>query len=83
MESNIEKTIEIINKAIPYNTQITDYDFSRSGYIYFTWRSNRIKVTIDGLHVGTIHGQMEHGCDLSILLYKLLKIEYTNQLTCQ
>ena len=75
-----DKLIEAIYKAMPYADQIKDLDLTKSeNHIYFTWRENRFKVSLDG-YVGTIHGCMEHGCDLSILFAKLLKIEWVKTL---
>jgi hypothetical protein len=60
---------------MPYPNQITEIDLDKKGCIYFTWRSFRYKLELDGGGIWVVKGDFLEGKDNSILIERLLEIE--------
>jgi len=67
--------MESLINCMPYPKQITDIDLEKKGCIYFTWRSCRYKLELDGGGVWVIKGDFLEGKDNSILIEQLLTLE--------
>lgn len=67
--------IESLINCMPYPKQITDIDLEKDGCIYFTWRSCRYKLELDGGGVWVVKGDLLEGKDNSILIEQLLTFE--------
>ncbi len=66
--------IEIIYKAIPYPSHISNLELTKDETaIYFDWRKHRFKLELQSAHVDELIGSMLHGNDLSILMTELIK----------
>jgi len=67
------KIVELIVKALPYPSQIKDFDLDGDeNAVRFTWRFSRYRV---GCYVGMVEeveGSMLSGSDNAILLERLL-----------
>jgi len=75
VEMTNEQLVEIVTKALPYSQHISDWDFSfdNNNSIRFTWRSDRFRVSSEGLSVEECRDGMLASSNLSILLETLLK----------
>jgi len=67
--------MESLINCMPYPKQITDIDLENKGCIYFTWRSCRYKLELDGGDVWVVKGDFLEGKDNSILIERLLTLE--------
>lgn len=67
--------IESLINCMPYPKQITEIDLDKKGRIYFTWRSFRYKLELDGGGVWVVKGDFLEGKDNSILIERLLELE--------
>jgi hypothetical protein len=87
MEYPLLKTAEdgvwLLRNALPFPTQITDIDTSKTGSVYFRWRSQRYKLGLAGCFVERSDGCILTGDDCSILmgtlLHRILKIWRTGK----
>lgn len=76
-----EKAIELLYKAIPYPTQVKDLDLSDKGYVFFTWRSQRLRLCVRTSDVMECDGGALSGSDVCILLRRLIEIEFITMRT--
>lgn len=68
-----ERILEAVVSAMPYPSQIKDWDFSsESNAVRFTWRSSRFRVT-ETLGVEQVTAGMLCGSDIALLVEALLK----------
>jgi hypothetical protein len=72
---NIGHAIESLINCMPFPKQITEIDLDKKGCIYFTWRSSRYKLELDGGSVWVVKGDFLEGKDNSILIERLLELE--------
>ena len=64
--------LNLILVSLPYSAQIRDVDMSKEEQVRFTWRGTRFCVWED-LQVESVANGCLAGCDLSIMLRRLLK----------
>lgn len=69
------KAIELLNKALPYPTQMTNIDLDTENAIYFDWRSQRYKLDLQFCRVERSNGCILEGDDSSILMTHCLKLQ--------
>lgn len=72
MNTNREKLMELVLKALPYSEQLTDLNFeSEVDTIRFTWREVRYRVT-NTLYVEEVQDGILASTDRTILMQTLL-----------
>lgn len=71
-----EQGVEILNKAIPYADQITNYKFLNED-IYFYWRSDQFKLEISTGRIDQVDGACLVGSNIAIVMTELVKRQMT------
>ena len=76
MKTIIAHAVELVYRAIPYSTSISELDFtSDPNAIRFKWRGTTYRVS-DTLHVEEVGDGVLVGSDRAILIEALLKRVY-------
>ena len=73
------KLLEIINQAMPYSDQITDWELDIEDKLCFTWRRHTFSVSLD-FETYEIEGDFAVGNDRALLVKSLLKRVYLAEL---
>lgn len=69
-----DKVVGWIVAGLPYPDQCSDFDTTRDGSIYFTWRRDRFRISVPGLMVEQCEpvGFLT-GSNLAICMSRLIK----------
>ena len=67
-----DKILEVILSVMPHPSQLEDFDTSKNGSVYFSWRGDRFMVD-GGMNVNEVDGMLLAVSNIAIILRTLLK----------